>query len=151
MKNRILLGALALATVAMFGACADQPTEPMADIDFDLTAMYAGGGNGNGATGAMPGEPEDFVLSDYDDNGDGFVCVKTVPASGKGRAPTRTIIKDTFEDGTCPGGFEVTAVGGLPACEFLQVVENKETECYCEGDMWGENNDGTFTCLSFPT
>jgi len=150
MKNRILLGALAVATVAMFGACADQPTDPMADIDFDLTAMYGkgnGNGNGNGASGAMPGVPDDFDLSKYDDNGDGFVCVKTVPASGKGRAPTRTIIKDTFDDGTCPGGFELTAVAALPACD-PGVLYNDTTSCTCE-DGWLNPAPNVYFCGTF--
>lgn len=83
-----------------------------------------------GATGAIPGTPDDLDLAAIDDagNGDGVVCVKTVPA-GKGNGAERTIAMDN-KNGTCPGGFEEqTLVTELPACtEEGQSVE----ECDCE-------------------
>ncbi len=137
MKSRILLSAVAVATAAMLGACADVPTDPTADVEFDLSAMYGKGGNGNGASGAIPGVPDDddfpFDLSEFDNNDSPGVCVKTVPA-GKGKGATRTIIKDDFEDGTCPGGFEWVALA-LPFCEPPDLGEPppypEEDNCVC--------------------
>jgi hypothetical protein len=129
-------GAAFIALVAV--ACADTPTDPMTDVDFDLSAMY-----GRGATGAMldPGD-----LAQYDVDGNGAVCVKTVP-EGKGKGAQRTIVKDD-KDGVCPGGFELTEVGGeLPACEPNVYYPDTES-CACPDDAWSPPLPPGYLCSS---
>lgn len=127
MKIRLTLGGAALVALVAV-ACADTPTDPAAGVQFDLSTMY-----GKGATGAMldPGD-----LAQYDD-GNGIVCVKTVP-EGKGKAAQRTIVKDD-KDGVCPGGFEVTELGSsLPLCEGgEETLTPDDPPCDCQiGEGW---------------
>lgn len=140
MQLRAALGGAALAAIVAVAACADTPTDPMTQPEFDLSALFGR------ASGAQPGEPTQAEYEFWDDNGNGLVCVKTVP-EGKGKDPARTILKDD-KDGTCPGGFEVTEVGGgLPACEPNVFYPDTES-CACEGDAWSPPLPPGYLCGS---
>lgn len=137
---KITSGIAALAAGAMLVACtAEAPTEPnMSVFEADAVSFAR-------ASGAIPSG--DVTLADHDGNGNGLVCVKTVPA-GNGQAPERTIVKDDNKNG-CPGGFEETSLddpGDLPICAEAQPIGDP-AECICE-DAGGLNLGGL--CF-FPT
>ena len=83
-----------LILLAVAVAACEAPTAPAPLAPGDRLASRA-----SGAGAAV--DPADF-----DDNGNGVVCVKTVPASGRAAAGERIIAKDDDGAGGCPGGFE---------------------------------------------
>ncbi|HUE77663.1 MAG TPA: hypothetical protein VMM83_06955 [Longimicrobiales bacterium] len=98
MKPKHFHAALAAALVAVVvAACgSSDPTAPAIDTPERLDVAL------DQRAVVDPVDP-----FDVDENDNGIVCVKTVPASenASARAGARIIVKDD-RDGECPGGFE---------------------------------------------
>ncbi|HUG41490.1 MAG TPA: hypothetical protein VMM12_13465 [Longimicrobiales bacterium] len=96
------LGLVLLA--ASLPAC-DVPTDPAAPVATGEVLAAP-------ASGAIS-LPEIGDPSEFDENLNGAVCMKTVPASGAAseNAGQRVIFKDDDGHRGCPGGFELLELG----------------------------------------
>lgn len=123
---------LALALFTLLIAC-DAPTEPPSLAPQSSEARASGAGTETDA-GA------------WDANGNGVVCVKAVPASGRAsdrasnRAEERSIAMDDDGTGLCPGGFDPLTLGRstLAAGPGHACVLDAAGAAWC----WGDNRAG---------